>query len=131
MANNQIVAADVKPNILSVVLINAPAPKKPILVTIALSKGRGLIGSKVTAVTAKAQAPTATKAKVPKPIGLCFLCRSRPKSKDRMNARKKRQMRVIRSIDNFKILHYLSLYLLEKNNKKTGPMGLSNYHFCK
>ena len=63
-------AAVVKPKILSVVLIKAPAPKKPMPVTIAANKGSGLSMLIAIAVIANPQEPMATNINVPKPIGL-------------------------------------------------------------
>jgi len=74
-------AAVVNPNILSVVFIKAPAPRKPMPVTIAPKRGSGLSGEIIFATIDNPQAPTDTKIKVPNPIGLCDLCLSNPKAK--------------------------------------------------
>ena len=81
MAKSQRLAAVVKPVILSAVFINAPAPRKPIPVTIDPRSGNGLSGWNVIAVIAKAQEPAATNVNVPNPTGLCDHSRSRPKRK--------------------------------------------------
>ena len=70
MAKAQMLAAEVRPKILSLVFIKAPAPRNPIPVTIADSKGIECSKPRATAITAKLQEPIATKVYVPKPIGL-------------------------------------------------------------
>ncbi len=85
IAKSHMLAAVVNPNVLSLVLINAPAPKKPIPVTTAPNSGRGFSISMMVAVIASPQAPTATKINAPKPIGLWDFCLSIPKINDSAN----------------------------------------------
>ena len=83
IANVQMAAAVVKPKILSEVLINAPAPRKPMPVTIAASKGRGFSRLSKDAATANAHEPMATNTNVPKLTGLWERCLSRPNNVER------------------------------------------------
>ena len=85
IAKIQIEAAVLKPNILSVVFIKAPAPRKPIPVIIALNNPLGFSKFRITDIKAKPQLPTATKINVANPIGLWLLCLSIPNKEDNMN----------------------------------------------
>jgi hypothetical protein len=69
IANNHTLAAVVNPKVFSFVLINAPAPRKPIPVTTDPNSGRGF-SFRIVAVIASPHDPTDTKIKVPKPMGL-------------------------------------------------------------
>ena len=90
IANSQMLAAVVNPNILSPVFINAPAPRKPIPVTIAPINASGFSGLITTAAIARPQEPMATKIKVPKPINLCDFWRSNPNINDKIKVMKNR-----------------------------------------
>jgi len=97
IANSQMLVAVVNPNILSEPFIKAPAPKKPMLVTIAASKDTVKLGPISTEVIAKPHAPTATKTKVPNPTGLWLFWRCKPYASVKRNTKK--NLRIISLIN--------------------------------
>ena len=82
MAKTHILAALVNPYILSVLFIRAPAPRKPIPVTIAERRGSGFAGAISKAAIPRAQEPVETKTNVPNPTGFLETCLSIPNKKD-------------------------------------------------
>ena len=78
-AENQMLAAVVRFVMLPVLSFRIiPAPRKPMPVTIAARRGTERSSPISAAATASAEAPTATRIKVPKPTGFWLFFPSKP-----------------------------------------------------